>query len=430
MIKIKQLYLWLIVLSATITYGINFFHSDNIFYYNTYIQRQFGNAVTINAFTLLLLSGLILFPRWQSKNIKNIFSGLLIFSCISLIIPNKQDLQLSVIGIYALLKYCIFFCIITSVYSLELYKEYIGQGFKIALLFETIGGILQVFYSIKIPFITSWSTDSIRSGLPRMAGTFSSGPDLALFISFLLVYFWIEYLLRGRKEMLKYILISLFDLWFAGSRTMIVVSALVYLIILLQKYKRNCPKKIIIFLGILITASMFTTTSLFRMLFIENNIFDMLSTRLVHWVMAFNIIKNNWFLGVGLNNSVSYTLLNPDLVKNAYVNSLEGIGFYFTNPIHNSILIMFCELGILGGTIYLFIYIKMMITSLKAILKRKVNNMSYDLADYMFVLCESLVLFVYALQGWGVLKEYAWIMIILVYAYFYMITINKSNEVK
>ena len=100
-------------------------------------------------------------------------------------------------------------------------------------------------------------------------------------------------------------------------------------------------------------------------MFVNNNIKDMFLTRFVHWSAAFQVIKDNWLMGVGLNNSVTYIQNHPLIISIAYENSLENMGFYYTNPIHNSILLVFSECGMIGGIMYLGIYIKLILNSFK-----------------------------------------------------------------
>lgn len=422
-VNLRQVYLWVLFFSISVTPGINFLHTDE-YYQGNFIQRQFGSAITINAFTLLLLIGILYLlkkGRWKVKG--DYLTILLIYSCLSVIFPNGQNRRLTIIGIYALIKYVLFLRILTTLYKPEEYKKYMDQAFKGLLWFETFCGVTYVFAGIKIPYVTTWSMDSMRNGFLRMAGTFASGPEFALVIAVLLVYFLVEYLLGHRRSVLKYIFMATFDLWFAGSRTLILVSMLVFSFVLWQKYKKKRIQIYLLIFGLLIVA-IIPYTSIFRKLVIENSIVDMLKTRLIHWILAFLIMKDHLCFGVGLNNSVSYIINNPELVSKVYTISLESIGFYYLNPIHNSILILFVELGILGGVIYLGFYVNLIWKSLKKVLRKNIDR-NYR-KEGIFILCEMMVLFSYALQGWGTLKEFGWILMVIIYSYYFFWSETKK----
>lgn len=424
-IKIRRLYLWLITFSSAITYGFNFFHSPDTMYNGTFVQRQYGNAFTINIFTLLLPIGflVIIILNKRIKFSKDIFIACIIFLIFTFFFPNNQNREFTCFAIYALGKYLLLFIILISIYEIDEFKKDILGVFKAILVFETILGILQVFFSIKIPYISTWSTDSIRNGLVRMAGTFSSGPDFSLVIAFLMSFFLVECLYNSEKGLRKYIIICVFDIWFAGSRTMIVIIAIITFYILLKKYKNQIFFKILLSIMSITTIWAVSFTTFYQNMFVNNNIKDMFMTRLVHWMAAIHIIKDNWLFGVGLNNSVTYIQNHPQIISNIYKNSLENIGFYYTNPIHNSILLVFCECGIIGGILYLGIYIKMILECRKFFIiydvRKRKNN-------YLFIICATIIWFVYALQGWGTLKEHSWILFTLLYTYF--ILLKKSNN--
>ena len=94
------------------------------------------------------------------------------------------------------------------------------------------------------------------------------------------------------------------------------------------------------------------------------------------------------------------------------------MGFYYTNPIHNSILLVFSECGMIGGIMYLGIYIKLILNSFK---KLNMDTAMKRNSDYLFVFCATIIWLIYALQGWGTLKEHSWIMFTLLYTYFVLL---------
>lgn len=419
-IQIKKIYLWFIVFSFTITYGLNFFHSPDSMYEGVFVQRQYGNAFTINVFTILIFAGFIILSvlNKKLKFVKDMYPFCLVFFVLTGIFPNNQQREFTLYAIYALIKYLLLFIILISLYNFQEFKKIITKSFKAVLIFETIIGVLQVFFSIKIPYISSWSTDSVRNGLVRMAGTFASGPDFSLVVTFLTCFFLVQYFYGPKKNTWMYVVISLFDIWLAGSRTMIITIAIIILYLYLKKNKNHIFSNLLLFVIITIMICIIPFTSVYQEMFVNNNIKDMFLTRFVHWSAAFQVIKDNWLMGVGLNNSVTYIQNHPLIISIAYENSLENMGFYYTNPIHNSILLVFSECGMIGGIMYLGIYIKLILNSFK---KLNMDTAMKRNSDYLFVFCATIIWLIYALQGWGTLKEHSWIMFTLLYTYFVLL---------
>ena len=68
---------------------------------------------------------------------------------------------------------------------------------------------------------------------------------------------------------------------------------------------------------------------------------------------ALNVIVNNPFFGVGLNNS---TIRLKEFITNPY-------GLYIFQPVHNIYLLILTELGLIGFSIFLIALIAMMVDS-------------------------------------------------------------------
>lgn len=411
-IKQKNLYLVFIVLFIAITAGIDLYVYSGLYYKEIYIQRQYGNEIKFNFLSIMVLWGLVLINWKRFRFPKNdTFSWFFLLSLISIVLPNGQDRILSLIGVFQITKYFLIYLILINIYTFDAYEYLLKKVFILILWIETICGVLQEFFGIQIPFLSSRNIMAYRNGFLRMPGTFPFAAEFALFISILLMYFAIEYFIAKDLKMKKYVVFCLFDLWFAGSRTIIVISALVIAFIIWQKNRNHLFRRVLIILSSILLCVGFLNSSIFREMFIENDIFFMLSTRMVHWKMGFSIIKENCLMGVGLNNSVNYVISNPGIVEEAYLRSIEKVSFYFTNPIHNSILIMASELGIIGGGLYMGLFLKMLRCMIKNFKNKRFRKSA------LFIGCSGMIFLVYAMQGWGLLKEFAWMMIVMVLAY-------------
>lgn len=99
---------------------------------------------------------------------------------------------------------------------------------------------------------------------------------------------------------------------------------------------------------------------------------------------AFEMIKDNLFMGVGLNNFI------PNLVKvsNTFINSWE------LQPVHNIFLLVFSEMGLVGFVIFIFLVFSNISLSSYPLLAIIFTGMS---DHYWMTLQQNILLFTYVL---------------------------------
>lgn len=419
---LSKYYLLIVLLTTVVTAGMDLYSYKEVDYGTLYIQRQFGNEIKFNMlFIVILLGTIFALCMKKRKKEKDIFKWLLLFCAASLLFQNGKDLHLAIIGIVSIIKYYLLYYSLLKIYDLDKLKKYLKKALIVILIIESIGGFLQTFLRITIPFLTSRNVKSYRGSMMRMTGTMNFSADFALVISFITIFFLCDYFIKKNKRSLIYILLCMFDLWFSGSRTMIIATYGIFIFHYMKKNKHKPINNVFIIAVISVFLVIFINSNKFIEYFVSDNILSMFSTRFVHWRMGFEMIVQHPLLGVGLNNSVLYANRNPDIVRNAYTFAVEPISFYFTNPIHNSIIIMFVELGIIGGALYLLLFIGPVF---KCIKRNKVG----EKFDVFFIISESAVLIIYALQGWGSLREHGMVLMVIFYTYFKLVQENYKNK--
>lgn len=419
---LSKYYLLLVFLATVITAGIDLYSYDNVNYGTLYIQRQFGNEIKFNILFVVILIGT--FFSFATKKIKrdcNPISALVFLSIFSLLFPNNKDIHLAIIGVTVMIKYFLLYFSLTHIYNFNEFKKNLKKTLIIVLIIESIGGFLQIFFGVTIPFLTSRNVKSYRGSTLRMAGTMLFSADLALIITFITVFLWCDYFFNKNRRVLKYIILCMIDLWLCGSRTMVIATGLIFTYSFMRKYRNKTIYKILFITFLFILLLTFLNTNVFFEYFVSDNIVLMLFTRLVHWRMGYEMILQHPLLGVGLNNSMFYINQHSDIVHKAYTVALEPKSFFFTNPIHNSIIIILAELGIVGGISYLLIFIEPIIKCMK-------DKINCDKSDVCFVVSAGMMLIIYALQGWGSLKEHGMVLMMVYYAYFRLLQNNKIKQ--
>lgn len=413
-ISIKNVLLIAIIILCAYTRGINFFVVND--YEN--VNRQFGSGLVITITTPIIIYLILSFIKNKKIFIKDLKEPIIIFmffSIISLFFPIKRNIRLSIIAVLLIIEYGLLFLSIKSLYKYKEVYRCIDISFKISLIIQTILGSLKSFGGIKIPFITDSGVDIIRNGVYRMTGTFAHSGEFSMYIFIMFIYFLCQYYFNGKTRYLSYVGICLFDLFYSGSRTIILLSALIFGIIILIKYRKSIMVKTFYILVGIIGGFVFINSDAFYKLFIEKSFMEMLDVRFVHYIAGFRIMTRdmmNFLLGVGLNNNVNYIIENYNFTfNNISLNSIVSSGFMQRNPIHNSFLVIGVELGIVGLILYARIF-------LRELGLLKINKIDSQFkANYVFINVTIISYIIYGFQGWALLKNPLWIMLIIIISF-------------
>lgn len=391
-------------------------------------NRQYGSYVSVTL-TMLCIAAFMLTGNlyFRKKYLKAPLVVYLIFSIISgIFLPvNSGNLIYYAVAVIRYVVYMVLFFILCQNISRRDYERAIDIGFKIALFLQLIIGCLAVFFDMYIPYISS-QTANRRNGILRMVGTFAHPGDCSLYLSIIMMYYLCKVLFKHDKKSLPFLLLSYFGIYLTQSRTMMIISLILAAFILFRRYRKYAIVKLVFFFGIFAAAFWFFRSDIFYELFIRNSFADMIIARLVHWIMGVRIMFSsigNFIFGVGLNNIVDY-------VRSHYseFSSLVGMSTILSEdfvrgmPIHNSFFIVGCELGIVGFILYIRMYVSYIRNSIK-----KIKLDKDKLFEYMFVISSLVSIAIYCLQGWAAHKEFSWVMIVVITAYFYVLTNDDKS---
>jgi len=403
---------------------------------NDYVTRPYGNSLSISLpmiFTFLFT--LLLIPRrkktkksmWQAPVVQffnwGIISGLFLFF-------NRASFQWYSCGAFKYLIFATMFVLLATFINLDELLVGIDIGFRVSLIIQTLIGFLYVFFGVLIPFVSNYST-SIRNGLSRMVGSFAHPGDFSLYISILYVYFLAKWLFAGQKKSFFYVAVCFIDIYFSGARTMLIVSMLVTIIVLMKRYRNRWELKILLVAAIALGAYWFVQGDTFQDLFIRHNFFDMLTARLVHWIIGSRMMfenVSNFLIGVGLNNHVDYI--------DAHFSNYAGLvytasavltsDFVRSSPVHNSFFIAGSELGIVGFVLYIRVYLRLLTFVIKNLKNRREKQIPQWL--FVFIFGVFIILLLYCMQGWATHKDFSWTMIVIISLLVYKI--QRQNEVE
>ena len=279
------------------------------------------------------------------------------------------------------------------------------DGFKYAIYLQFV---LTIFFPVLgMDFVTTLFWEDIgdwayRRGSASAIGTFMHPGVLALFSCMAASCFLSFYFNNLRKkESTICFFMCIFIILFTYSRTSYITFLGIVTYLFFVFNKRRVSKSIMIiacFLGIVILIAYFS--GVFD-LFIQSDIGVQQESRLIHFMLAFDIFQVSPLIGVGINNHVNY--MSNDLVNsdNLYFHS-----FFYQNPIHNIHLIILTELGLLGFLIWLCFTIKYIV--------KATRNGNYNIISLMFL--GILISFiVYGMTGWGPFHKNIYPILILVW---------------
>lgn len=395
-------------------------HEIMIYNFNDLYTRQYGHSITIS-YTVLCTLFLPFVKRGRFKintyAKKSPFLLFLVYGVVSIIfaIINNAELSFYSVAAYKYILYIITFLILSSTVSLKKYLEGLDLGFKLALCLQTLIGWLYEFLGITIPYIGKYSV-SYRNGLSRMEGTFTHPGDFSLYAGILFIYFFYKLLDEKDISSLVFTAMAYIDIFLSGARTMLLTITIFVGIVLFYKYHRLLWVKALLIICIIGGVYFFLGSDIYNDMFIEHNFKEMALARFTHWIIGFKIMFSsieNFLFGVGLNNHVRYIDENYgmfDLIVFAAKDALDS-EFVRGMPIHNSFIIVGCELGIVGMILYISYYI----FYIREIIKVLISDSKYR-TICAFIISSIAIMMIYSIQGWAMMKNFAWEIIIIIFA--------------
>ena len=248
-------------------------------------------------------------------------------------------------GIYMLVKSLMFYIYLANNINTRKKLQIVVYWLLVGLLFQGVLGVAQYFTrsSLGLDFLGSsakaWSTQIFR-----VRGTLGYPNQFGAYLNFLIPLSFSLYTF-SRKSKLKTFygvasILGLMALMFSFSRSSwagLIICAVVFVVILMLKRMFSAKLFAAIMLAIFaVGAIVFINWDLILIRFANGSTGEY---RVKMVDIAFSLIKDHWFIGVGLNNYQWYSY--PI--------------FKFWQPVHNTYLRLAAETGIPGLLIFLFL---------------------------------------------------------------------------
>lgn len=309
------------------------------------------------------------------------------FICVSAIFAFNQEFALA--GVLLSLKCVVLYLWFSSYPYIDLIKKYTVLGAECALLFQGIVALLQKITggSIGLAFLGE-NEDALRYRIIAgeidrgAAGTFEHSSRLAIFAVFVLLLV----IFNEENKKKKYIVVALgfVVLYLAGSRTAMLIFILSLFYYVWSNKSKSIKKKTFVL------AFSCTIISLIGLAYgFSANFFDFITdsdlvfqfnNRINHWVVALFFIFQKPFIGYGINNYA------------AKMTTINQTNFYFLNPVHNSFLLNWFEVGFFG----LIAYIALFLFSIFKVKNFK-KLLGLQKTALLFIIC----VVIYNFTGWA-----------------------------
>lgn len=295
----------------------------------------------------------------------------------------------------------------------ELYSKYILKGLVIGVWFETILCIYQkltghilgltLIGEVESGFRTHMLGGTATTGT---SGTFSHSTELAIFFLLALIVIMLHRTYFKNDLMFYATMIAIFITTYLSAARTVMFLALISIIYVIFKDVHVAGKHILMArnafyslfgLIILIIAASITFHDRIAAFMNLEDLLNALYIRTSQWMFSMGFIRQKWLQGYGADNFVDNMYYYFRDAYNAIWN--------YQNPIHNTYLLLWYDLGIFGFIVQIIMQIKHCIPAFNR--KYKISNMHVAMALFTFV---SLF---YAMFDWGFLKTptifYSWI---------------------
>lgn len=227
-----------------------------------------------------------------------------------------------------------------------------------------------------------------RAGYASAVGTFGHPAGLAFFCAVMGMVFFLAYLNNYKKrESRKFLLLSLFVIFFTYARTVyILMGVSLFLLYYFHKNDKITWKVVCYIVGGVFSVLLILQIPFFHKIFFESDLDDMYDARAVHWLAAFEMYAKNPLLGCGINTDVYYMYTQMPVLPE----------FIKTNPIHNVHLIVLTETGLVGLILWLLGHLFL----IRYCYTRLATRDNYQRFGYVLCIAIITFAFVYNFTGW------------------------------
>lgn len=281
-------------------------------------------------------------------------------------------------------------------------KKYFVKGICFGIWFE---GILSILQKIKGDIIgmsmlgevsTSFRIHEILGNNSQgIAGTFEHSADLALFGLFALcVILFSREIFKRKHVFFATIAIDLVVIYLTDSRTALFLAGCAVVAYVFRNLDSKNGLKIrkdagvFLLIGIFAITMLIITGSHFAAMFSGMDLLSSWAVRFMQWRIALIEIFKSPIFGYGANNFTDYMYTNYTSFYNAIWN--------YQNPVHNTFLLFWFDLGIGGFLLAIIMQLYYMIEGIKY---RGELTLKFGMG--VFVLLTTL----YFLTGWAFMKR-------------------------
>ena len=270
---------------------------------------------------------------------------------------------------------------------------------------------------------------SVISG-GRSGGIVGSYQYAGMLMSISFGIFLIDYYFEKKKSNVIGLVVTFLALLTSGKRTFTMLALLAYLLVYIFTNDKEKKKKFfkLSFALIIIIIIAYMTIPSVRLVaqrlisFSDDNTYN---GRSYYWSAAFDIFEDNRLFGIGMGCFSEYF--------DKYFHRLGNLEAY---DAHNIYIQMLAELGIIGETLFIFLFIIALIKTVRLFKNREIKNSK----ECMYVLCYSIYLqiwfIVYGMTGnpiYGASQTFFYItaismMLSLKMHYRYLLNNDKNND--
>ena len=358
------------------------------------ISLILGNlAINLNIF-LIIIS--FIFEEKDQLNIKFIKNKnqliilVLIATFFLINIINSSDIFLSTKGVLGVLKYALFFLILTIFFKKKDNFKYLSLIFFTSLNFILIDTIIQFVFGTDIFGYTRELKIGSDLTSSRLSGPFGDELVVGGFLKniFLISMLWFLFSNKNNNIFFFYLIITMVVILLSGERASSIMF-LFFCFLFIFFFNFSIKKKIIFFLTLVFTFLIFFSVNenlrksafdrTFKQLGIikpdisykgHKNFFD--SQWGAHYLTAYEIYKDNKLIGSGIK-SFRVECANTKYDK---INSVRSNSRCATHP-HNIYLEILSETGLVGSFLFIFIIAFIIKTQLKNLSSTKTDLYSF-----------------------------------------------------
>lgn len=400
------LFIFTITMALPLTYAFNIYPESDI-------ARPLPIDLYISMIHVIILAYLLIFFRnsinrfnfyWPS--IANPLVGFMILGFLSTFYPHNANPAASFFGSFLIMSMIIFIFLVTNICNFEEVFTSVWWAFAGAVCLQTCFVVAYSIFHIETA-ITIFSKTAIlwasRGEILRAVGTTDHPGMLALYLSSILPFFISSYILGYRKKISMVIIgLLIMDIFLTQARTAMAASfitSLLLIFLLRFKGKPSYYIKGIVFILLIIVAFIFLVcySEWGQRLFFSQNFQDMWLARYFHWQLGLEIFRENPILGVGFNSHVDY------ISKYLYLGNIPIVGedFFYTNPIHNSHIVILTELGLVGYLFWISVYYGLIRGSYK--LFRSETDKKNQVV-FIFIIGSAVTILIYSFFGWAAIR--------------------------